>query len=193
MIPAQTVAHSCLKVKAVESALKQCFPSTTFALQPVHAASGVPDQPIGCEQTLQGAINRVRNASMLHTDSSLTVAIEGGVEWLGPELHCFAWAAVQSNATGAISKARSATFMLPDKIVKLVQQGMELGEADDRVFGRTNSGQGSGTVGKLSGGLITRAAYYEHAVVLALLPFMNQELYPEYVMQQQQQQQQGSG
>lgn len=177
----------------MEGALKQCFPSAAFALHPVPAASGVPDQPIGCDQTLQGAINRVRNASTPHSDTTLTVAIEGGVEWLGTELHCFAWAVVQSNATGAISKARSASFMLPDKIAQLIQQGVELGDADDKVFGRSQSGQGSGTVGKLSGGLITRAAYYEHAMVLALLPFMNQELYPQYVMQSQGQGQGQSG
>jgi hypothetical protein len=70
------------------------------------------------------------------------VSIEGGVEWLGPELHCFAWALVASGSTGAVSKARSASFMLPDKVAQLVGQGMELGDADDRAFGRAKSGQG---------------------------------------------------
>lgn len=48
------------------------------------------------------------------------------------------------------------------------------------MFGRVKSGQGSGTVGKLTGNIITRVDYYEHAIVMALIPFMNLELYPEY-------------
>lgn len=49
-----------------------------------------------------------------------------------------------------------------------------------QVFGRIKSGQGSGTVGKLTADVVTRAAYYEHAVMMALIPFMNPDLYPEY-------------
>lgn len=57
---------------------------------------------------------------------------------------------------------------------------MELGAADDKVFSRVASGQGSGTIGHLTGDIITRACYYEHAFVMALIPYMNEELYPEY-------------
>lgn len=42
------------------------------------------------------------------------------------------------------------------------------------------SGQGTGTVGKLTGNIVTRADYYEHAIVMALIPFLNLELYPDY-------------
>jgi len=73
--------------------------------------------------------------------------------------------------------------MLPDRISQLVlQQGLELGQADDQVFGRQQSGRGSGTVGVLTNNLVTRTLYYEHAVVMALVPFMNPSLYPEYVV-----------
>ena len=59
----------------------------------------------------------------------------------------------------------------------LFAEGLELGEADDRVFGRTNSKQATGAVGLLSKNLITRQSYYEHAITLALIPFLNEELY----------------
>jgi non-canonical (house-cleaning) NTP pyrophosphatase len=52
-----------------------------------------------------------------------------------------------------------------------------LGHADDRVFGRENSEQTNGAVGLLTKDLIDRTAYYEHAVVLALVPFVNPGLY----------------
>jgi non-canonical (house-cleaning) NTP pyrophosphatase len=77
---------------------------------------------------------------------------------------------------------------------------MELGDADDVIFKRSNSKQGDGVVGILTGGLIDRtgvapiyerwrrdppaalsallcAEYYVPAVVLALVPFLNSELY----------------
>jgi len=48
-----------------------------------------------------------------------------------------------------------------------------------QVFGRIASGQGTGTIGKLTHGLVTRELYYTHAVQMALVPFLNPELYPE--------------
>lgn len=46
-----------------------------------------------------------------------------------------------------------------------------------QVFGKVNSKQGQGTVGQLTNGLIDRTLFYEHAVVLALAPFMHPDVY----------------
>jgi non-canonical (house-cleaning) NTP pyrophosphatase len=54
---------------------------------------------------------------------------------------------------------------------------MELGEADDVVFGTDNSKQKMGAVGLLTKGLTNRAQYYEEAVQKALIPYMNPSLY----------------
>jgi non-canonical (house-cleaning) NTP pyrophosphatase len=54
---------------------------------------------------------------------------------------------------------------------------MELGDADDLVFGRQNSKQKSGAVGLLTHNRVTRRTLYEQAVVLALIPFINPDLY----------------
>jgi hypothetical protein len=71
-----------------------------------------------------------------------------------------------------ISCARSADFALPPAIATRVDAGAELGDADDQVFGRTDSGSGSGTIGVLMAGVVTRATYYEHATLMALVPFL---------------------
>jgi non-canonical (house-cleaning) NTP pyrophosphatase len=55
---------------------------------------------------------------------------------------------------------------------------MELGHADDLVFKAQNSKQQGGSVGLLTHGLVTRETYYEQALLLALIPFLNEELYP---------------
>ena len=79
----------------------------------------------------------------------------------------------KSTPTPFLSVAKTANFPLPPEITRLMTtEGMELGDADDRVFGRSNSGSESGTVGVLTHGLIDRSRYYEHALVLALIPWM---------------------
>ena len=61
------------------------------------------------------------------------------------------------------------------------QPPMELGDATDVVFAEVNSKQKGGTIGKVTGGLIDRTAYYEHALCCAVAPFMHDDtgLYDE--------------
>lgn len=52
------------------------------------------------------------------------------------QLEVFAWVVVQAPG-GATSHARSASFPLPAAVSELIlRQGLELGQADDKVFGR---------------------------------------------------------
>jgi non-canonical (house-cleaning) NTP pyrophosphatase len=74
--------------------------------------------------------------------------------------------------------ARSGSFMIPPSVARLVREGKELGIADDIIFGRENSKQKNGAIGLLTDDAIDRKALYEHAVVLALVPFKNPRLYP---------------
>eukprot|EP00550_Attheya_septentrionalis_P000618 CAMPEP_0198284268 /NCGR_PEP_ID=MMETSP1449-20131203/3762_1 /TAXON_ID=420275 /ORGANISM="Attheya septentrionalis, Strain CCMP2084" /LENGTH=214 /DNA_ID=CAMNT_0043981263 /DNA_START=164 /DNA_END=806 /DNA_ORIENTATION=+ len=68
--------------------------------------------------------------------------------------------------------AQTGHFALPPQVAQLVvKEGMELGDADDQVFDRTNGKHGSGTVGILTNGMIDRANYYDHALKLALTPW----------------------
>jgi len=92
------------------------------------------------------------------------------------EMEAFAWIVVKSKS-GIIGKGKTGSFFLPKKMVELVKAGKELGEADDIVFGKVNSKQANGTVGNLTNDVITRTSYYEPAVILALIPFKNPELY----------------
>jgi non-canonical (house-cleaning) NTP pyrophosphatase len=140
---------------------------------------------------------------VLLPEADFWVGIEGGVQECAfpdcaDEMMAFAWVVIlkddaakeqrggkmktpstaQQSAQGAmIGKGRTGTFFLPKAVVRLVRQGMELGEADDAVFGRSNSKQENGAVGILTGDVIDRARLYEQAVALALIPFRNQELY----------------
>lgn len=73
--------------------------------------------------------------------------------------------------------AKTGSFLLPSNLGKLIKEGMELGDADDKVFGRIKAKHGSGTVGLLTNGIIDRSAYYEHALIMALVPWIRADVY----------------
>lgn len=166
-----------VKVEAVRRALQRLFPNRPITVQGCRVDSGVADQPRSDSETLAGARNRAEAAAIAHPDADLWVGIEGGVEERPEGMASFAWVVVRSPR--GLSPARSGTFFLPPAVARLVRQGYELGDADDRVFGLHNSKQQMGAVGLLTHGVIDRTALYCHAVTLALIPLVRPELYPD--------------
>jgi inosine/xanthosine triphosphatase len=165
-----------VKAQAALNGFRRMFPAESFEILPRPAPSGVSDQPMTSAETLLGALNRAAAVKAAHPQADFWVGIEGGVEEDGG-LAAFAWVAVLSPVGSG--KARTGTFFLPPAVAHLVRQGIELGEADDIVFGATNSKQQNGAIGLLTGDVIDRAALYEHAVVLALVAIRNPGLYAE--------------
>ena len=164
-----------VKLSAASDGLKRMFPAQSFSFYSVSVPSGVADQPMNDAETLQGAINRVNNAQKAHPDADLWIGLEGGVEPMHGELAAFAWIVVRSR--DILGKARSGAFFLPRAVKELVEQGVELGVADDMVFNRQNSKQAGGAIGILTDNALDRRELYEQAVMLALVPFKNKELY----------------
>jgi inosine/xanthosine triphosphatase len=163
-----------VKIKAVENAFSKIFPKEQFEYQGVSVPSGVPDQPMGEEETLLGADNRVLHAKDKY-DGNFWVGLEGGVAPNNNQLEAFAWMVIRSK--DMYGKGRTGSFFLPPKVAELVKGGMELGHADDEVFGQSNSKQKGGAVGLLTNNLLTRTTYYEQALILALIPFINKGHY----------------
>lgn len=139
----------------------------------IEVVSGVAAQPFGNEETLRGALNRAQAARAQDPDADFAVGIEGGLELLDDALLAMAWVVV-IDRTGKTGKARSGSFVLPQEVTALIKfEGLELGDADDRVFGKSDSKRKNGSVGLLTGDTITRADFYTPAVTLALIPFKN--------------------
>jgi inosine/xanthosine triphosphatase len=152
------------------------FPHLPFEVRGLPVSSEVSHQPMGDAETLRGAESRARNARTLAPEASFWVGIEGGCEDRDGVLHGFAWVVVLSeNREG---RSRTASFEIPPAVASLVRRGIELGDADDQVFGRSNSKQGNGAVGLLTADAVDRVALYEPAVVLALIPCRNPGLFP---------------
>ncbi len=170
-------SHNPVKSQAALAGFQRMYPDEDFQIQMVGVPSGVPDQPFSSDETLLGACNRASNALQVAPEADFWVGIEGGIEESQTELAAFAWIVIQSMEL--IGKGRTATFFLPSKVAQLVRQGHELGTADDIVFNRSNSKQENGAIGLLTGDVINRAQFYEMAVILALVPFKNPELYKE--------------
>ncbi|MCP4205328.1 MAG: non-canonical purine NTP phosphatase [bacterium] len=164
-----------VKIAAVEAAFGLMVPAEVADVNGASVDSGVPDQPLSDLETLRGAEKRAEGAEALRPEADYWVGIEGGIEDSERGMKAFAWVVVRSSfGTG---RARSGTFFLPDEVARLVREGKELGEADDIVFGRTDSKQEEGAVGLLTQGVVDRRALYEHAVVLALAPLKHPLLY----------------
>jgi len=137
--------------------------------------SGVSDQPMSDDETLNGARKRAANARAEHPEADFWVGIEGGVHRDDNGLTAFAWIVVCGREiTG---ESRTTTFRLPPGVNELIDRGYELGTANDMLFNAHNSKQQSGAVGLLTNNAITRTQLYVQAVQLALIPFLNTEMY----------------
>jgi len=165
-----------VKIEAAQIGFARMFPDESFDVQGVSAPSDISEQPMSSNETLMGATNRAEKVSKLGTEADYWIGIEGGVEDGNEELEVFAWVVVKTRDR-KIGKGKTGSFFLPQKIAELVRQGVELGEADDIVFGRTNSKQTNGAIGILTDDVITRTTYYVPAVIMALIPFKNKSLY----------------
>ena len=167
-----------VKIGAASEAFAAVFPKASVDVSGVEVDSGVGDQPDTDAKTREGAQARALSARDAEPDADFWVGLEGGVEVLDGQLMAFAWMAV-SGRTGDISEARSATLPLPPAVKELVDAGMELGDANDRVFSTVNSKQGGGAYGLLTDGRYTRESIYAQTLIIALTPFVNR-LYSQF-------------
>ncbi len=161
-----------VKLEAVRQGIAQYFADADSVA--VAVESGVRTQPVGDEETVQGAAQRARAALQAVAGATYGVGLEGGVLELKEGMFACAWCAIVDRA-GALGVASTGRFQLPPQIATLVRGGMELGAADDIVFGRANSKQNEGAVGLLTHGRLTRSQLYAPAVLLALIRFVNAE------------------
>ncbi len=167
-----------VKLNAAREAFSAVYPDRKLEVAGVDVDSGVGDQPDSDAKTRDGARARAMQARAAEPGADFWVGLEGGVEVFDDQLMAFAWMAVQGRQ-GDVSEARSATLPLPPAVKTLVDSGMELGEANDRVFSTVNSKLGGGAYGLLTDGRYTREGIYAQTLIIALTPFVN-ALYPQF-------------
>jgi inosine/xanthosine triphosphatase len=144
----------------------------------VAVPSGVSPQPLGAEETWEGATTRARNA-LAAARAAIGVGLEGGVELHRDGSGWLVGAAVILTADGRALGAWGPKLWLPPAAVEAVRAGEELGPVIDRLSGLTEAKAGIGAIGWLTAGLVTREASWVVALACAAAPLFHPTLYPD--------------
>lgn len=164
-----------VKIEAVRLAFQTMWPEETCTVEGVGVASGVSSQPMSDSESIRGARNRA-NQARLSSDADFGVGLEGGLQEIdGRHFDC-GWVVVvdRDGYEGIGSTIRIST---PPCMMTLIRNGMELGEANDKIFGRENSKQAEGHFGLMTKNVITRTAGYRDGVISALSRFIHRDLF----------------
>jgi inosine/xanthosine triphosphatase len=166
-----------VKIEAVREAFSKYFDDVEVI--GISVASKVPKQPIG-DETFEGAKNRALELKRINEEKNLGaeffVGIEGGIIKLYSKWFAFGGICVIGNK-GRVGFGTSPHFELPNDIVKELLNGVELGDVMDRITGDHNTKQKSGAIGFFTKGIIDRRDLYVQGLIVALIPFVNEELF----------------
>ncbi len=163
-----------VKVQATRNVLEKIYENVK--VDSTQVDSGVPDQPIGLDQTIEGAINRAKNAYTQTFD--LSVGIESGLLKTPQTITGYIdlqWCAIFDGKKNSLGV--SAGFEYPPLIMKEVLKGREVGDIMDEFTGIDDLGEKMGAVSYLSQGMLNRRINTEQCVLMAMIPRMNNELY----------------
>ncbi len=152
---------------------------------PCSAESGISAMPMSLHELMQGACNRARDAARQqpagqHVD--FAIGLEGGFfmnKHLGDERFFLqSWAYVEHVPSGRGFFGSSAAIPVPEKIsTEIVTSGAELGDIIDHYGRELNIRDKGGAFEVFSRGLINRQGSFELAVVCAMAPFYQDDLY----------------
>ncbi len=171
------------KLRAVQLGLAPFFKD--LELRSTDVPSGVSEQPIGFDEILSGARNRARRSyAGARGGCDLGVGIEDGLVPVAGlqtgyvNLGCCVLFDGRQEASGF-----SAGFEYPEPCVAQATQfdRVPIGEAFDRRFAsrprRFDAGREAGNIGRLTQGVLDRAAYGSHAVICAVVRLLHPDLY----------------
>jgi inosine/xanthosine triphosphatase len=163
-----------VKLKATQNVMGKIY--SQLEVESVDVDSGVPDQPIGLEVTVQGAINRAKNSFRNEVD--LSVGIESGLMEVPHSITGYLdlqWCAIYDGEKTTLGV--SAGFEYPSMVIKQVVGGKEVGDVMDQVTGVDGLGEKKGAVSHLTRGLLDRTGNTEQCVLMAMIPRMNEGVY----------------
>ncbi|MCD6195333.1 MAG: DUF84 family protein [Staphylothermus sp.] len=141
---------------------------------------GFKDQPIGFDEIFIGAAYRaIQSVKYLRYISGVENGIGIGIEAGIIELHN-TWfsgqiAVVADNEKYSIGI--SSFFPLPRRISNVVSKGYELREVMKEISGYERIAETIGAIGFFSSGYMTRTDLSYQAVLTALLPWINKDIY----------------
>jgi inosine/xanthosine triphosphatase len=163
-----------VKLNATRNILEKIYGELDISSKDVD--SGVPDQPFGLDQTIEGAINRAKNAYSHECD--LSVGIESGLMETPNTLTGYIdlqWCAIFDGQE--VTLGVSSGFEYPPEVINNVLSGLEVGDVMDRITGIDNLGTKKGAVSHLSRNMLNRTENTEQCVLTAMIPRLNEDIY----------------
>jgi inosine/xanthosine triphosphatase len=166
-----------VKVRAVKRVLSRFY---AVSMLRIEVASEVPSQPVGLEVTIRGAVCRAKNALRAAEVADLGVGIEAGLIAVPGAISGYMdqqFAAI-ADPKGRVTLGGGPSFEYPRSLVaRVLGEGIEVGTAMDQLTGISELGQKQGAIGYFSKGELNRTKLTEYAVLMALLPRLNEDLY----------------
>jgi len=164
-----------VKVSSVEKAFNTVWPNENWIVEGTDVSSGVSDQPMSDEESIKGARSRAKQA-LEKTGADYGVGQEGGIQKIGNDCFVNGWMIViDKNGNEGIGS--TIKMIVPPKMMALVNEGKEVGTANDIIFGLNNSKQNAGHFGILTNGFIDRTGCYKDGIISALARFIHPELF----------------
>ncbi len=161
------------KLEGVKRAFKKFFGEVEVVGKSVNPE--VPPQPFNSE-TILGAINRAKKSYSEEFDFS--VGVEAGLFKVENSLTGYVDFQVACVYDGErFTIGFGPGFEYPKKVVEEVLGGREVGEVMDEITGIENLGEKIGAIGFLTKEKVKRSDLTEIAVTMALIPWLNSELY----------------
>ena len=173
------------KIDAAKSAFSRYY--NNFEVYNIKAESKVSNQPIGLIKIIEGAINRAKQSLFFIINKKklqrniFGVGIEAGlveIPYTRTGFMDFQFCAIINEAR-KISLGSGIAFEYPNFVVDqiLQDQEKEIGEIIGKLADNENLKNEAGAISFLSKNNIKRTEILTEAVICALLPFVNIELY----------------
>jgi len=160
------------KIAAVVEACREVLGE--FEVVSTRADSGVSDMPTTDDEMIAGAMNRARDARE-RTGADLSFGLEGGMVETLHGWFLRGWVAVYDGREYYLGC--SPGILVPENIACQVTPHVELGEVMDRVAKRKGVKGAEGAYGILTRNKIDWKAAFKAAVLSALAPIYNEEMY----------------
>ena len=167
-----------IKIKAVESIFSKIYSKKQLEVTGIKVDSGISAQPFN-EEAIKGAINRAKEV-MLITNIDLSVGIEAGLFKFPSTISNYLdmhWCAILDRKRRLTTGCSSGFELPPDAIYQIFKKGKEVGEVMDEIAGMNDVGKGMGAIGMLSKGIMNRMHLNEQAVLMAMIPRINEQDY----------------
>lgn len=164
------------KREAVIEAFRRAHKDQHIDANYVTTDSAVSSHPTSATEAMQGALNRVADARRQVQEADYYVGIEGGLLQSDGRAWEIGWVAI-SNSEGSVATGLSAGIELQGTILKAVQEGIELNDVLEDIYGTKGVGNANGYNGLATNDLVTRQQAYVQGVLFALAQFLHPELY----------------